>query len=85
MPSAWNLAGFEKNKFSACFLATCGSVRLFPCNEFCAGGNGWWLGGAMSGGGSQPSLCRFVWVAGETCGLALSCWGAALFLFTASF
>ena len=50
VPSAWNLAGFEEGKFSPCFLASSGSVGLFPCNEFCGGGNGWWSGGAMSGG-----------------------------------
>ena len=36
------------------------------------------------GRGSQPGSCGFVRVAGDTCGLALSCWGSALFLFAAS-
>ena len=41
-----------------------------------------WMG--VVGGGFQPGSCSFVRVVGDTCGLALSCWGAALFLFAAS-
>ena len=42
------------------------------------------MGGGRVGGGSQAGSCSFARVAGDTCGLALSCRDAALFLLAAS-